>query len=540
MAGVSGVQREAGQLRLIAELRWQMFVNSRRRLDLAARGLVGLTVGTAVFGMGVLLGIGSWTALHTNSPLMLTALLWFVFATWQLLPILVTGFGAQADLGSLLRFPVRYPTFVLLTLAYGLADPVAVAALYWLICVLMGIGVAERGALLWAVLALISFAAVNLLLSRAVFTWLERWLAQRRTREILGVAFFIVMMSFQFIGPLSDRWGRQAMQALPAVKRLAPFTHLFPPGMAVSVIEAGWRGEGERALAALGSLSALGLAAGWVLGIRLRAQYRGENLSEGRAGRADAGPRRIRQGWRLLGLSPAVAALLEKELRCLARNTAQYLPLVAPLILVVLAGRAREVMPLAGTAFFFPGCVAYCLLVTAGSSYNSLGYDGAGVALIFATPVRFRDVLVAKNMLQTAVFAVEVLVTSVLAVLVSGRPDPAIVAVTLTAALFALPLNFTAGNLVSLYFPRRLEFGTLRRQNASGMAVLITLSIQVAILGISAVVYLLSCWAGKVWLAEAAFLALAVIVLIAYKWVLDASTRIAEKQRDVLMTELCR
>ncbi len=536
----------AEQLRLIAGVRWRIFVNSlrprRAKADLAARMVSGGSIAIGVLVAGLAMAIGGWAALHQGRPGILAGELWFVFILWQLLPIFVLGFGAQADLGILLRFPVSYSTFALLALAYGLLDPVAIAALYWLVMILAGIGIAAPGELLWAIPALGVFAGVNLVLSRAVFAWLDRWLAQRRTREILGVVFFLLIMSSQFIQPLARRWGKQAVLT---IERLAPAGSVFPPGLAASTIEAARYGQNGRALFAMGALAGFGLALAWVLGIRLRAQYRGENLGEAKRPQGPAAHSTPYEGWKMAGLAPAVAALLEKDVRYFLRNTAQYFGLAVPLILVFVFGLRTggslgfHAMPLAGSSFFFPAAVAYCMLAVLLPAYNVLGFDGPGVAMLFAAPIRFRDVFVAKNLFYALLIALEVVAVFVCVSLVHARPDPAIAAVTLAAVLFALPLNFVAGNLVSLHFPRRLQFGTMRRQKGSGMAMLISAAVQFSIFAICAGVYFLARWAGRIWLAGAILLALAVIGYTVYRRALEVTSAIAENHREALMSELC-
>lgn len=547
MARMTSPRGVARQLRLIAGLRWRTFANSLRtrggKADLAGRLIFGSAIAVGVLGAGVLLAAVSWAAFHEARPAFLTGELWFVFLAWQFVPIFVTGFGAQADLGILLRFPLSYPAFVLLNLAYGLLEPVAVAALYWLAMIFVGAAIAAPSALPWVALGLCAFAAVNLLLSRAVFAWLDRWLAQRRTREILGVVFFLLMMSLQFIQPAAERWGKGATKA---VQRFAPAESVFPPGMAASVVEGARPGGSSRAWLDLGGLGLVGLALAWTLGARLRAQYRGENLGEAPRQRTAAAPKAVHEGWKLGGLSPPVAALLEKDLRYLLRNTAQYLMLAVPLILVLLLGLQKDkphsfdALPAAGSAFFFPMTVAYCALIVIGFANNALGYDGPGIAMLFAAPVRFRDVLLAKNLLHTLVFAFEALAVFVGGLLVGARFDPAVVAVTLVAALFVLPLNFAVGNLVSLHYPRQIQFGAVRRQRASGMSMLINLTVASATIGFSAGVFILSHWLGKLWIAGTVFLALAALALMLHHKVVEASSGIAGRCRETLMKELCR
>ena len=552
MAGVAQAGNPAAeQLRLIAQLRWRIFANGLRgrrgKADLVARIISGILIGGGAFVFGFVLAAGSWAALHRHRPLILPAELWLVFLVWQLLPVFITGFGAQADLGLLLRFPVRYSTFVALTLAYGVTDPACIAALYWLAMILAGAALAAPAALLWAIPALGLFAVVNLLLSRSVFAWLDRWLAQRRTREILGVAFLLLMVGFQLIGPLTRRWGKRAESGFA---RIEPVQRVLPPGLSAYAIESG-AGRGPlAAVSALGGLAGTAALFAWLLGVRLRAQYRGENLSEER--REKAGPALFRghrgavarhRGWQLAGVSPTIAALFEKDLRYFLRNTTQYMALAAPVILVAvfsLNGGGRQQHRILGGAAFFPVSVGYCLLILSSLAFNSLGYDGAGVGMLFAAPVPFRDVLFSKNLLHGLLVSTEITLVSTVVIFLAGPPSPLIAAITLSGAVFVILASLTAGNLASLYFPRRLQFGATRRQNQSGVAMLVAVFVPATCIGFVAGVYALCRWAGSLGWALLVLAVLVVASFVVYRRVLVASSAIADRKRDVLMEELCK
>jgi ABC-2 type transport system permease protein len=534
------------QLRLVSWLRWRLFVNGLRtgrgKADLVAKIILGVIAGVVALGLGPLLGAGSWYAVGYGKPFLLSGELWFVFLVWLLLPILISGFGAESDPASLLRFPLRYSTFVLLAFAHGIFDPVAVAALYWLLAMLAGIAVASPGALLWTIPALAEFALLNLLLNRTIFAWLSRWLAQRRTREIMGLVFILFMFSFQLIGPLTNRYGKRA---LPMATRLASAGRLLPPGMAASAITAGHAGRAGSASAAFAGLLVYSGVLAWLLSIRLRAEYRGESLSEARR-EAPAGRSTVSAGWNVAGLSPTVAALFEKDLRYLIRNKTAYFTLLAPLFLVIVlslghgGAHARQPGFMRSSSMFFPLSVGYVMLVVVGLAYNSLGYDGSGLAMLFAAPIRFRDVLVAKNLLHTLVLLTEVLAVSVLGRFLVGPTPLLVVGVTLAGALFVFLTNLAVGNLVSLYFPRKLNFGQMRRQRASGMAVAASMGTQVILVALVAGMYLLSRWTGHLAWCGAAFLVLAGAAWMAYRRVLDLASGIAWKRREVLMAELSR
>jgi ABC-2 type transport system permease protein len=207
VAGLTLSPGYPAQLRLVGWLRWRLFVNglrtTRGKADLAARIITGAGMGFAVLASGVLLGFGSWYAASAREPFILSAELWVVFLLWLLWPIFITGFGAESDPASLLRFPLHYGSFVLLAFAHGIFDPVAMTAMYWLAAMLVGTTIASPAALPWAAPALAVFALLNLLLNRSLFAWLSRWLAQRRTREILGLVLVLLMFSFQLVGPIA-------------------------------------------------------------------------------------------------------------------------------------------------------------------------------------------------------------------------------------------------------------------------------------------------------------------------------------------------
>ena len=534
------------QLRLVGWLRWRLFVNSLRtgrgKVELVSKIILNAGVVGVVLGLGLLLGVGSWYALSSRKPFVLSGEIWSVFVVWLLLPILISGFGAESDPASLLRFPLRYSTFVLLALAHGIFDPVAVAALYWLLAMLAGIAIASPGALLWAFPALAAFALLNLLLNRAIFAWLSRWLAQRRTREILGAVFILLMFGFQLVGPLAARYGERAFTM---VSRVASAGRLLPPAIAASAITAAHAGRAGNASANFAGLLVYCGVLGWLLSLRLRAEYRGESLSEVRR-ETSAVRSTVRAGWNVAGLSPTVAALFEKDLRYMIRNSAAYFALLAPLFIVIMMslghGRphGRQQFFLRSSSIFFPLSVGYAMLALVGPAYNSLGYDGSGLAMLLAAPIRFRDVLAAKNMLHTLVIMVEVMAVSVLGWFLVGPTPPLVAAVTLAGALFFLLTNLAAGNLVSLYLPRKLNFGQMRRQQASGLAVAASLGVQVLLAALATGMYILSRWAGHLAWCGVAFLLLAGAAWMVYRQVLDRTSIIAWKRREVLMTELAR
>ena len=396
--------------------------------------------------------------------------------------------------------------------------------------------------LLWAVPALATFALFNLLLNRAILAWLSRWLAQRRTREILGVVFILATLSLQMIGPMARRYGEHAWAV---ASRFALAGRILPPTLAAHAITMGHAGHAGSALALFAGLLAYCAALGWLLSIRLRAEYRGENLSEARR-ESPAERSTVSAGWNLTGLSPTVAALLEKDLRYLIRNSQAYLTLLTPVFIVIVlslsqsGAHTKKPIFLRSSSIFFPLSIFYVMLPLLGQAYNSLGYDGGGVAMLLAAPIRFRDVLVAKNLLQSLLVVAEVAAVSVLSQFIVGPAPALIVGLTMAGALVFLLTNLAAGNLVSLYFPRKLIPGQMRRQKASGLAAMASLGTQVILAALIAGLYFLARWTGHLGWCGVAFLLLAGIAWMGYCHVLDMVSDIAWKRREVIMTELSR
>src|SRR6202163_1314361 len=190
---MTSVIQRRGQLTAIAELRWRMFINglrSRRgKMELASRILITVAFAVGGFG-GFTVATGSaWYFVSQNNAEYLAILLWPIFFFWQLFPVMSTAFTNNPDSAELLRFPVTYGSYFLVRLAYGFFDPASALGTVGLLGILLGVSIARPFLFPWALLVLWTFALFNLILMQTVFTWLERWLAQRRTREIMAVLF---------------------------------------------------------------------------------------------------------------------------------------------------------------------------------------------------------------------------------------------------------------------------------------------------------------------------------------------------------------
>jgi ABC-2 type transport system permease protein len=551
------------QLTAIAWLRWRLFVNALRstrgQLELFSHIMVSFAFAIGGVGGAVGLAFASSLMISAGKPEMLALLLWPVFIFWQVFPVMATAFTNNPDSSDLLRFPLTYRSFFLVRLAYGACDPATALGSLWSFGILVGVSFAKPALLPWALLVMLAFAAFNLLFMQMIFAWVERWLAQRRTRELMGILFVLLMLSFQLIGPLMRHFESQARLGMQQqqqqqqkvhryIELLAPVQGILPPGLAADAIAQSVYPHFMTAFSSFALLCAFVLIIGYCLHLRLRAQYRGENLSEVAAAAALPSDRSLRLGWRLPGFATPVAAVFEKEVRYLLRSGPMLLTLIMP-IFVLLAFRLGPAGSKAARAggFFrhtpdmaFPAAAAYTLLLLTNLAYNNFGGDGGGIQFLYASPVNFREIVLAKNLTHAGILALEVLAAWIGVTLLYGRPAVDVTIATLAGLLFAAPVNFSAGNLLSIYAPKKMDYSKFGRQRASQMTVLISLGVQLFVVGVGFAVFWLAHYYGSFWIATLILLVLAGISLAVYKMILDRIDGLALERRETLVAELCR
>src|ERR1700690_341953 len=334
---LSPAPRARQKLMAVAELRGRLFANSLRtfrgRLELASRIFTGMAFAAGGIGGAVGLGGAAWFVISQKNAEWLGGLLWPVFLFWQLFPLMATAFTQNVESSNLLRFPLSYRSYFLIRLVYGSLDPATAVAGLWLLGIDIGIGVARPSLLPWATIVLLTFAFVNLVLARMLFAWLERWLAQRRTREIMGILFFLFILSFQLIGPLIAVYEHRSIPETRILgQEISSVQRPLPPGLAAAAIAGAARRLPVSDRVTTSGLPFLllvcyGIAFLWLLNFRLRTEYRGENLSESPGSKAlSGGLPAVHPGWNLPGLPGPVAAVFEKELRYLSRSGPMLFP----------------------------------------------------------------------------------------------------------------------------------------------------------------------------------------------------------------------
>ena len=537
------------QYRALAAMRWSLFRNSLRSpqgiFELGARTIAFLFY--AFLGLALATGFGGGTyAIAANEKWqLLPVVFWAVFLIWQIVPVSLASFQEQFNLGGLLRFPVAFGPYYLLHLIFGLVDASTILGALCCAGIFIGILIARPDLAAFAALALLVFAAFNVLLVRAIAAWIDRWLAQRRTREIVGALFFLALLGVQLLNPafrsenhthLSPQQRAESLRWLKTADRLQ---HWLPPGLVAFAVEPGSQPQSASALEAAALLGVYVLAAGGALGLRLRADYRGENLSDAPARKKTE----LRSRVSLIDGSGPIAAVIEKEIHTVMRSMPLLYALAAPLLMVfVLSGLFIRRGPPVGGALSLGLMVglAYAIVGFTQLFYNNLGPEGIGIQILFLAPTPIRTVILAKNLFHAFLFLVDAVLVCIVSSLRMGWPTPASLAVAWAWLFFALPVHLAAGNLVSLNMPYRMNLGKMTRQRGSQGSALVSMLIQVAVLGIGAGIFTLCSYLGHAWLAVPIFLLLAAAATFAWMRVLANVDRIASLRRETLIATLAR
>jgi ABC-2 type transport system permease protein len=552
LAGVNVGGGTRGQFEAIALVRWQLFVNSLRsiagRLELAARAVMFLGFAVLGFAGCAGLGLGAWYLTSHGKAAVLAGLFWPVFLLWQLFPIVATAFSENVDSSNLLRFPLSFRSYFFVRVVFGSFEPASAVGILWSLGILTGVVAALPSLVFAAAPVILAFMALNVLLGRMIYAWVERWLAQRRTRELLGILFFIFLISFQFLGPLIGHFGERSAPAITQFSAQALTIQRFsPPGLAADSIAAAFHGDYSRSMASFAIEVFYAGVVVWLLNLRLRAQFRGENLGESAARAArPTGGQPAAAGWDLPGVPGPISAIVEKEFHYLSRSGPMLFTFLMPVMILLIfrfgagKGGASDGILARATDLAFPVGAAYTLLILTNLVYNSLGGDAFGVQMFFLVPVRFREILVGKNLAHSLVMAIEIILVWVATCLLYHRPSAAITLATMGGMAFALLVTLSAGDLMSMYSPKKIDYAVFGRQRASGAAALASIGIQAAVLGLCALALMVARAQGRIWIATVIFVFLAALAAACYAMVLDRVDAVALERRETIITELSR
>jgi ABC-2 type transport system permease protein len=375
-----------------------------------------------------------------------------------------------------------------------------------------------------------------------IFAWIDRWLAQRKTREILGGIFLFLILAVQLLNPALHQFDRNRSEFSRAT--MSHGLHVadrvqvvLPPGLAATALNNANTGKPFAAAADLFFLALFAAVAGLLLAKRLRAEYRGENLGE--APSLSAKTVRARGQRNFLEGSGPVAAVIEKEIRYLMRSGVMLYGFLAPLIIVFLfSGSSRGSHgPGFSGQYALPIGMAYSFLGLTRFIYNNLGGEGAGIQLYFLSPTPFRKVMLAKNIMHTMIFLVELALVCVIVGFRSGFPQPQMLAITFCWLLFAVPAQLGIGNILSITMAYRMNMTRMSREPGAAGNGLLSVLVQLVVFGVGAGVYLACATARHAGLAAPVLLVLAAAsILFWWRTLANAGSMAYARREDLIDT----
>ena len=486
------------QLRTLIWLKWALFRNSMRKSKALVNRVASLLAMLAALALSLLiaigLGVGSYAlmagkavetqALVTaqggrdvvvpSAEFIFFSIFSICYVVWATLPLSIGG-GGQFDPGNLLLYPVSLRKLFALDFVSEVATLQSLFAIPAVLAVGIGVGLAT-GKTPAALLIVLVAAAFGVALSKWVSASIGSLIRRKRTRGETLLAL---------VGAIAGLGGALFGQIAPIIFRHAD-----------SIAALRWTPPGAIAFALTRGLRR-GHAFEYVLVLLLLAAYTTifVVITFWLARRATLGggasnPKRRQQlvtdephtGWNLPFISPALSAIIEKELRYTTRNAQLRMMTLMPLLLIVIRfmNRRRFDDARVGSAtrysrsFFDYGeglmatvGMLYVFMILAGLFCNQFAFDQAGMRTLILSPVDRKKVLLGKNISMTLLALV--FCTGLIAINQLVFRDVSLAALLFAAVSFVAfaALMSLMGNWFSLHFPKRMKYG--KRLNVAGV-----------------------------------------------------------------------
>lgn len=548
------------QFGAITRLRWRMYVNGIRRKggksDLAATLTVApfalVIISGLCFGAGA---VGLWAGFSGHIE-RVSWVLWGIFLLSQLANLNLGQPGTTFDPKQLVRFPMGVWSYTAVRLFFGILAPGNIIVTLMSMAAAIGLSISTAGIAGWALTAMTIFAVVNVLFTRMIFAWVDRWLSTRRAREAFTALIFLISIAAQglnFAYNPAYSHHRMNLQKIEAVQgtltRVERYVSVLPPELAGRSVAAAAKGH-------VATFAVMNLAsAAWgclfllVFAQRMRTEYRGENLSD--PANVVRAPKAVKHEVGHTGPSAAFVAasarpadvtrvVAAKELLYLRRNTGLFYGLIMPLVMVLIfAGRwSAKWSPHGSTVVM--AALAYGLIGVFPMAFNTFGLDGTGAQTYFFTPVRLREVLMGKNVLCAALALGETI--AILGVLSYTGKTPSLVVILggMLWMVTTLLVELTVGNYMSIRSPKRIDPGRTAQKQARPASAFLSMGIVLASGLVGGLVTYLAGLGGVDWIVPIVFACTAVAAAWVYLQNLNKLDAYGWLHRDELFEELQR
>ncbi len=473
---------------LFLELRWQLFRNSllrrNRRSELGLQWLGYVFTGFFV----VATSIGFFAATYNlvrEETFILALLLWAVFITWQFMPVLFSGYSPGLDFKEVARYPLSFRLYFSLNAAYGLFDPSAITGIVWLASIWLGILLQRPEWAFSAALVFLFFIAFNVIGNRILVGLFDRFQSTRQGRERVAVFLLLMALLPQMLQFVANGWidtrSLQSHKWQGVREVMVTVLKVSPPNLLSQAITKDWAGK----IVPIAILMGYFLAALLILTRNLRRVYQGEVYAESFTVQREL---RIKPGWKFPFLDESVSAIVEKEVRYMRQNSRLLVQLVYPVIVFgfVAVGSAKRVPIFSNSGNVLASFAGLMALSASNLSYNTFGMDRDGFARWLLSPMSLRQVMLAKSLAQGLIMSGLYLVGAVAITTLKHIPLTAVIGTT-AGFLCVLIVQIGAGNVISVYWPKKVEpaqMSSRMTSQAAGLASLIVNLPLVALIGL--------------------------------------------------------
>ena len=544
------------QLLTLFWLRYRVFKNSLTTRGEVTRKIFNflLLLIPTVFslGIGIALGLAVIFVEQFRQPVVSGGMT-TVLATLLFLMLVSQSTGASShfDPRRFLLFPVSLTKLFFLNLISSLSEFSMLMILPSMAGMLIGLGIAYGQplggvlafglALLWVV-ALFIFTGV-------LFAWLLS--GRKRSREIL-FALLIGLMTIG--GQLLPRYlATKSGQAM--LKWFIPYRDIIssvmdwtPIGVWSFFFRSLEAGEITTAyvhlIAVCGIWISGALIAGYTVFIRL-ATSAGAGSSSARKVEIQDRTKLANNflALRLPFIPEQITAVWTKELRYSVRNPATYLTilssLIFPLIMFRSASGSKNKIGESDGTWWISVWVGYVFMMNLQYFGGLFAYDAAGFRQYLLGPLKWSYLLLGKNAAIWVMIVVQISLVLIGVQLLDHNMTIGKIYAALCSMLIATAIYSTVGNYISIYFPYRVNFGVpaRRRENWSGINLLIQFGLLFGVIGLLLVPIGLSFWLRNLLIRYLSFAVLVVISWTIYVWLLERQgKKLGERRFEIVET----
>jgi ABC-2 type transport system permease protein len=540
----------AEHLRLLWGLRLSIGLNrgEGKSRALAVAAFVASSAPSLVVGY-TFYRLMQWPAVAktTDWPDFILRLLCFVTTSvWVTWPVMSAGVDDHSELSRYSAFPISPFRLMLASTLASLFEPRAIVFYAPVTGALLGYAQIRHLHDVWLVpLFYAAFALFNASLSRIGLHIVLNVLRQRRSVELIGGFFVLMLIAASFIPPIDASWLTQIGGDINVV----PDEIISDATLALGRFPTGWFAHGIKMLRhpylgeAVGDLTAVieMTMIALVVAYGLLLQF---HRHSGRSGQAEGQAResnpfaRTRGTFGTLVVREAVDLWNNPRARLLAS-----VPFILSILLKIVSGRDLFLYFLGRTtdAWVMGSLCLYSAIVIASTfAQNTFAYDGHGFTVFLAAPVELGRVLKAKNFVHAGAALLIATIEAVFYFVYFDRGEVLDIACALAGVLALIPVLLAAGNFLSLYFPVKFHVNLRRRDKLPFAASM--LGVAAAAVGAAPFSWALRLQVqdGPTLSTLALLLLSAALMWMVYRVTLPEAIKLLERRREIILRAVTR